>query len=94
MLVIEAGAKAIVGGDKDLLDHPDLEPPAIDARSTCQLVGLLDPPTRGRTCSTAKSSRRVDRWDREGERCPLPGEGSGLNVAWLTAAVSGGGGGP
>jgi putative PIN family toxin of toxin-antitoxin system len=36
-----AGAEAIVSGDKDLLDHPGLEPPAIDARSACRLLGLL-----------------------------------------------------
>lgn len=41
-LAQESGAEAIVGGDKDLLDHPGLEPPAIDARSTCKLLGLLD----------------------------------------------------
>jgi uncharacterized protein len=41
-LARDAGAEAIVTGDKDLLDHPGLEPPAIDARSACQLLGLLD----------------------------------------------------
>lgn len=34
-------ADAIVSGDKDLLDHPALEPPAIDARTACGLLGLL-----------------------------------------------------
>lgn len=41
-LARESGAEAIVSGDKDLLDHPDLEPPAIDARSACRLLGLFD----------------------------------------------------
>jgi uncharacterized protein len=41
-LAREAGAEAIVSGDKDLLDHPDLEPRAINARSACALLGLLD----------------------------------------------------
>lgn len=41
-LAREAGAEAIVSGDKDLLDHPDLEPPTIDARSACRLLGLID----------------------------------------------------
>lgn len=40
-LAREAGAEAIISGDKDLLDHPGLEPPALDARSACQLLGLL-----------------------------------------------------
>lgn len=37
-----SGAEAIVSGDKDLLDRPGLEPPAIDARGACKLLGLLD----------------------------------------------------
>ncbi|MBS1883567.1 MAG: putative toxin-antitoxin system toxin component, PIN family [Actinobacteria bacterium] len=41
-LARQSGAEAIVSGDKDLLDHPGLEPPAIDARSTCKVLGLLD----------------------------------------------------
>lgn len=41
-LARESGAEAIVSGDKDLLDHPGLEPPAIGARSACELLGLLD----------------------------------------------------
>ena len=41
-LAQESGAEAIVSGDRDLLDHPGLTPPAIDARSACQLLGLLD----------------------------------------------------
>jgi uncharacterized protein len=41
-LARESGAEAIVSGDKDLLDHPGLEPPAIDARSACRLLGLIN----------------------------------------------------
>ncbi len=41
-LARESGAEAIVSGDKDLLDHPGLEPAAIDARAACKLLGLLD----------------------------------------------------
>lgn len=37
-----ADAEAIVSGDKDLLDHPGLKPPAINARDACKLLGLLD----------------------------------------------------
>jgi hypothetical protein len=38
----EAGAEAIVSGDKDLLDHAgELEPKAINAREACELLGLL-----------------------------------------------------
>lgn len=40
-LAREAGAEAIVSGDRDLLDHPGLVPPAIDARAACELLGLL-----------------------------------------------------
>jgi putative PIN family toxin of toxin-antitoxin system len=40
-LAREAGAEAIVSGDKDLLDHAGLEPPAIDAREACELLGLI-----------------------------------------------------
>ena len=40
-LAREAGAEAIVTGDLDLLDHAGLEPPAIDARAACELVGLI-----------------------------------------------------
>jgi hypothetical protein len=28
-------------GDKDLLEHPDLHPPGIDARAACKLLGLI-----------------------------------------------------
>lgn len=41
-LAKQVGAEAIVTGDKDLLDHPGLEPPAIDARSACKSLHLLD----------------------------------------------------
>jgi putative PIN family toxin of toxin-antitoxin system len=34
-----AGAAAIVSGDRDLLDHACLSPPAIDAGAACALVG-------------------------------------------------------
>jgi putative PIN family toxin of toxin-antitoxin system len=34
-------AEAIVTGDRDLLDHDGLRPPAIDARAACELLGLL-----------------------------------------------------
>jgi putative PIN family toxin of toxin-antitoxin system len=37
-----ARAQAIVTGDHDLLDHPDLRPRAIDARSACELLGLIE----------------------------------------------------
>lgn len=40
-LAREAEADAIVTGDRDLLDHADLTPPAIDARSACKLVGVI-----------------------------------------------------
>lgn len=40
-LAREAGAEAIVSGDRHLLDHPGLEPPAIDAREACELLGLI-----------------------------------------------------
>jgi uncharacterized protein len=34
-------AEAIVTGDRDLLDHDGLHPPAIDARAACELLRLL-----------------------------------------------------
>jgi uncharacterized protein len=41
-LAREAGAEAIVSGDKDLLDHAgELEPKAVNAREACELLGLL-----------------------------------------------------
>jgi putative PIN family toxin of toxin-antitoxin system len=39
-LAREARADAIVTGDHDLLDHPELCPPAIDARAVCKQLGL------------------------------------------------------
>ena len=39
-LAREAGTEAIVTGDRDLLDHAGLQPPAIDARRACELLGL------------------------------------------------------
>lgn len=38
-----AEAEAIITGDRDLLDHPGLQPPAIDARTACELIGLTAP---------------------------------------------------
>lgn len=35
-----ADAEAIVTGDSDLLDHVELHPPAINARTACQRLGL------------------------------------------------------
>ena len=40
-LAREASAEAIVSGDKHLLDHPGLEPRAINAREACELLGLI-----------------------------------------------------
>lgn len=37
-----AGAEAIVTGDKDLLDHVGLQPPAINPREACELLELTD----------------------------------------------------
>ena len=37
-----AGAEAIVTGDKDLLDHVGLQPPAINPREACELLELID----------------------------------------------------
>lgn len=39
-IAASARAEAIVTGDRDLLDHDALQPPAIDARAACELVGL------------------------------------------------------
>ncbi len=36
------GAKAIITGDKDLLDHTDLRPPAIQPRTACEQLGLVE----------------------------------------------------
>jgi putative PIN family toxin of toxin-antitoxin system len=40
-LAREAGAEAIVSGDKHLLSHAGLEPPAISPREACELLGLI-----------------------------------------------------
>jgi putative PIN family toxin of toxin-antitoxin system len=37
-----AKADFIVTGDKDLLDHIGLRPPAINARQACELLGLIE----------------------------------------------------
>lgn len=39
-LATTGNADAIVTGDRDLLDHDGLHPPAINARAACQLLGL------------------------------------------------------
>jgi putative PIN family toxin of toxin-antitoxin system len=36
-----ADAAVIVTGDRDLLDHSELDPPAINAREACVRIGLL-----------------------------------------------------
>jgi uncharacterized protein len=41
-LAHESEADAIVTGDRDLLDHPGLEPRAFDARAACKLLGLIE----------------------------------------------------
>jgi uncharacterized protein len=42
MLARRAGAEAIVTSDHDLLEHNDLNPPAIDPRTACKLLVLID----------------------------------------------------
>jgi uncharacterized protein len=42
MLAQAAGAEAIVTSDHDLLDHGGLNPPAIDPRTACKLLALID----------------------------------------------------
>jgi uncharacterized protein len=41
-LAREADAEAIVTSDRDLLDHDDLKPSAIDPRTACELLALID----------------------------------------------------
>lgn len=41
-LARQSGAEAIVTGDGDLLDHADLDPPAIDPRAACELMPTAD----------------------------------------------------
>lgn len=38
-----SAAEAIVSGDRDLLDHTGLQPPAITTRDACQQLGLITP---------------------------------------------------
>lgn len=40
-LALASRARAIVTGDKDLLNHPGLHPPALTPRAACELLGLL-----------------------------------------------------
>jgi putative PIN family toxin of toxin-antitoxin system len=42
MLARQAGAEAIVTSDLDLLDHASLSPPAVDPRTACKLLALID----------------------------------------------------
>jgi uncharacterized protein len=42
-LAREANAEAIVTADKDLLEHPALQPAAIDARTGWERLGLIQP---------------------------------------------------
>jgi len=42
-LAREGHAEAIITGDKDLLDHPGLEPAAISPRTACERLGLIQP---------------------------------------------------
>jgi putative PIN family toxin of toxin-antitoxin system len=39
-LARQAGAEAIVTGDRDLLDHPNLAPPALNAQQACKMLAL------------------------------------------------------
>jgi predicted nucleic acid-binding protein len=41
-LARKAGAEAIVTSDGDLLDHDALSPPALDPRTACKLLALID----------------------------------------------------
>jgi predicted nucleic acid-binding protein len=41
-LASTSGAEAIITGDKDLLDHAGLRPPAIEARAACERIGLVE----------------------------------------------------
>jgi len=41
-LARSARADAIVTGDRDLLDHEGLEPPAVSAHEACAQLGLLE----------------------------------------------------
>ena len=37
-----SSAEAIVTGDRDLLEHDGLQPPAITTRAACELLGLIE----------------------------------------------------
>lgn len=41
-LARKAGAEAIVTSDRDLLDHDDLKPLAIEPRTACKVLALID----------------------------------------------------
>lgn len=41
-LAIAGGAAAVVTGDRDLLDHEGLMPPALTAREACRHLGLAE----------------------------------------------------
>jgi uncharacterized protein len=41
-LARKASVEAIVTSDRDLLDHKDLNPPAIDPRTACKVLALID----------------------------------------------------
>jgi putative PIN family toxin of toxin-antitoxin system len=41
-LAQKSGVEAIVTSDGDLLDHDGLNPPAIDPRTACRLLALID----------------------------------------------------
>ena len=42
MLARHADAEAVVTSDHDLLDHEGLTPPAVDPRTACKLLALID----------------------------------------------------
>lgn len=41
-LARSAKAEFIITGDNDLLEHIGLEPPAINARNACEVLGLIE----------------------------------------------------
>lgn len=51
-----AGAEAIVTGDRDLLDHEGLKPPALGARTACERFGSSVADTRRRESTAPTSS--------------------------------------
>lgn len=61
-LARESGAEAIVTGDKDLLDHPGLEPAAIGARSAASCSDCSTEPQCGyfSAMETRKSNQLGD----------------------------------